>query len=84
MKTKVIRIGNSRGVRLPATVLEAYGIREGDELELDRRREGILLTVGRRPAVIGYEESYLQMEAEAAERAEWSAWDAVAGDGVDG
>ncbi len=29
MKTRVIRIGNSRGVRLPAALLEAYRLREG-------------------------------------------------------
>ncbi len=83
MKTKVIRIGNSRGVRIPAAVLQAYDIHEGDELELDRRREGILLSVVNRPSVLSYEESYRQMAAEAAEHAEWSAWDTVAGDGVD-
>jgi antitoxin component of MazEF toxin-antitoxin module len=34
MKTTVRRIGNSLGVLLPKSLLEAWGIREGDHLEL--------------------------------------------------
>jgi len=81
MKTKVIRIGNSRGIRLPAALLEAYQLHDGDELDIDRRREGIWLSLSRRERVLSYEESYREMHAEAAERAEWDAWDSTAGDG---
>jgi antitoxin MazE len=81
MKAKVVRIGNSRGVRIPATLLEAYQLEDGDELELDRRREGILLSVVKRERALSYEDSYREMHADAAERAEWAAWDSTAGDG---
>lgn len=81
MKTKVIRIGNSRGIRLPAALLEAYQLHDGDELDIDRRREGIWLSLSRRERVLSYEESYREMHAEAAECAEWDAWDSTAGDG---
>ncbi len=81
MKTKVIRIGNSRGIRLPAELLEAYELHDGDELDIDRRREGIWLSVSRRDRALSYEESYREMQAEVAEHAEWDAWDVTAGDG---
>jgi antitoxin component of MazEF toxin-antitoxin module len=37
MKTVVRRIGNSLGVLLPKPLLDAWGIREGDHLELSDR-----------------------------------------------
>jgi antitoxin component of MazEF toxin-antitoxin module len=37
MKVRVRRIGNSLGVLLPKSTLEAWGVGEGDELELDER-----------------------------------------------
>jgi antitoxin component of MazEF toxin-antitoxin module len=37
MKTKVRRIGNSLGVLLPRLLLEAWGIGEGDQLDLSER-----------------------------------------------
>ena len=39
---KVVRIGNSRGVRLPAPLLARYRIKNQDTVE--QRSEGILLT----------------------------------------
>ena len=84
MKAKVIRVGNSRGVRIPKALLDLYGVNEGDSLELEERREGILL---RRAAgdeePIGYGEAYREMAAEAAEQTEWADWDDTVGDGLD-
>ena len=37
MKIRLRRIGNSLGVLLPKAALEAWGVGEGDELELDAR-----------------------------------------------
>ncbi|MGA7540544.1 MAG: AbrB/MazE/SpoVT family DNA-binding domain-containing protein [Steroidobacteraceae bacterium] len=37
MKVRLRRIGNSLGVLLPKATLESWGVREGDELELDER-----------------------------------------------
>ena len=45
MKVSVRRIGNSLGVILPKTTLDARGVGEGDELELTER--------GLRPAIRG-------------------------------
>ncbi len=41
MKTKIIRIGNSQGVRIPKPLLEEAGL--GDEVELRITEEGIVL-----------------------------------------
>lgn len=82
MKTrelKVARIGNSRGVRLPASSLKRYAV--GSALIMEERSEGILL----RPlaggvAKLSWEETALEM---AASDEDWSDWDVLAGDGLD-
>ena len=84
MKVKIVRVGNSRGVRIPKELLDLYGVNEGDSLELEERREGILLRRAAADAApIGYAESYREMAAEAAEHAEWEEWDDTVGDGLD-
>jgi antitoxin MazE len=84
MKAHLIRIGNSRGVRIPQKVLEHYRIQEGATLELEERQDGILL----RPlhgstTKVSWEQAYREMAEEAAEKAEWLDWDALTGDGTD-
>lgn len=75
---KVARIGNSRGIRIPAAVLERFAV--GDELILEERADGILLRVpGSGPAQLSWEDTALAMAAEA-ER--WAEWDSAAGDGL--
>ncbi len=81
MKTtelKVARIGNSRGVRLPAEVLRRYAI--GDSVVMEERDEGLLL----RPNAVGTQK--LSWEATAREMAgageDWSAWDVATDDGL--
>jgi antitoxin MazE len=41
MKTKLIRIGNSRGLRIPKPLLEQAGLH--DEVELEVVRSGIII-----------------------------------------
>lgn len=38
---KVIKIGSSRGVTLPAKQLKALGIRDGDEIEITIRKHPV-------------------------------------------
>ena len=81
MKTvelKVARIGNSRGVRLPADVLRRYAI--GDSVVMEEQEEGVML----RPITCGekklsWEETARQM-ATAGE--DWSEWDSTVSDGL--
>ncbi len=75
---KVARIGNSRGVRLPASSLKHYAI--GAALIMEERSEGILL----RPAA-GSEAklSWTETAGEMAAAGEdWKEWDALNSDGL--
>lgn len=74
---KVARIGNSRGVRLPAASLRRYRI--GATVLMEERSEGILLRpTGPAVEKLSWEDTAREM---AASDEDWSAWDAVvAGD----
>lgn len=79
MELKVARIGNSRGVRLPAATLKRYGI--GATLVMEERSDGILLRrLGPAVEKLSWEETARAM-AETAE--DWSAFDALDGEGLD-
>ncbi|MGH7859439.1 MAG: AbrB/MazE/SpoVT family DNA-binding domain-containing protein [Candidatus Binatia bacterium] len=78
MKLKVARIGNSRGVRLPAASLRRYRI--GETVLMEERSEGILLRpTGPAVAKLSWEDTAREM---AASGEDWSAWDAAAADGL--
>ncbi len=82
MKTKelkVARIGNSRGVRLPATSLRRYAV--GTSLIMEERSEGILLrpTEGNETK-LSWEDTAGDM---AAAREDWRGWDVLDADGLD-
>jgi antitoxin component of MazEF toxin-antitoxin module len=81
MKTielKVARIGNSRGVRLPATTLQRYRI--GDSVVMEERAEGILLRPRRRGrAMLSWEETAVAMKASSED---WSDFDTALADGL--
>lgn len=79
VEVKVARIGNSRGVRIPAATLERYRI--GTEVIMEERSDGILLRPPG-PAIpkLSWEDTAREMAAEAED---WSAWDATAADGLD-
>jgi antitoxin component of MazEF toxin-antitoxin module len=76
---KVTRIGNSRGVRLPAETLERYGI--GDAVVMEERSDGILLrpTATSEPK-LSWEET---ANAMAAAGEDWTDMDVTLGDGLD-
>jgi antitoxin MazE len=79
VELKVTRIGNSRGVRIPAATLERYEI--GDSLVMEERSDGILL---RPPGVampkLSWDETAREM---AAAGEDWTEWEATSGDGLD-
>jgi antitoxin MazE len=76
---KVARIGNSRGVRIPAPTLERYRI--GDSVVMEERAEGILLRPKRAAAPkLSWEDTARAM---ANETENWSAWDETLSDGLD-
>ncbi len=47
MKTRLIRIGNSRGIRLPKTIIEQAGLTE--EVELEVRDGAVVIAATARP-----------------------------------
>ena len=58
MKTKLIAIGNSKGIRLPKAVIEQYGLK--DDVELDMHKEGLMLRAAR-TARQGWDAAFAQM-----------------------
>lgn len=83
MKTvvlKVSRIGNSRGIRLPATLLRKYHIT--DTIVAEEKTDEIVLRPGRatRPK-LSWEETARAM---ASAEEDWSEWNSTAADGVNG
>ena len=75
---KVARIGNSRGVRLPAKTRDRYGI--GESVIMEERSDGILL----RPsnvtnAKLSWEDTAREM---ASSSEDWAEWDATDADGL--
>jgi antitoxin component of MazEF toxin-antitoxin module len=80
IELKIARIGNSRGVQLPANTLRRYGIR--DAVLMEERVDGLFLHPRKSAnAKLSWEETAKQM---AASQEEWNDWDVTASDGVDG
>jgi antitoxin component of MazEF toxin-antitoxin module len=79
LELKVARIGNSRGVRIPADVLRRYAV--GDTLLMIESPDGILLRPKRQEGrKLPWAETARAM---ASGQEDWSAWDAVACDGME-
>lgn len=79
VKLKVARIGNSRGVRLPAASLRRYRI--GETVVMEERSDGILLRpTGPSVEKLSWEETARAM---AATREEWDEWEATTPDGLE-
>ena len=82
MKTavlKVCRIGNSRGIRLPAALLRKYHIT--DTVVAEEKSDEIVLRRGRaRRPKLSWEET---AKAMAAAKEDWSEWDSTSADGLD-
>ena len=70
-------IGNSRGVRLPKTVLDKYAIR--DAVVVEQREEGLLLR-SKKDKRLSWEDTFKAM---AHEREDWSDLDVVSNDGLE-
>lgn len=76
---KVARIGNSRGVRIPAPTLARFRI--GDSVLMEERADGILLRPIRAAGTkLSWDDTALAMATEAEN---WSAWDGTITDGLD-
>ena len=65
MRGRVVKIGNSRGVRLPKALLEQAEL--GEEVELRAERGRIVIRAVQRPRA-GWEEAALRMHERAEDR----------------
>ena len=78
LRTRIIRIGNSRGIRIPKVLLEQAGL--GEEVEVSAEQGRLLIRAARRPRE-GWEEQFEAMAARADDRlvdgdtAALSSWD---------
>jgi antitoxin component of MazEF toxin-antitoxin module len=82
MKTtvlKVSRIGNSRGIRLPAQMLRKYHITDTVIAE-EKVHEIVLRSAPAKPQKLSWEETAKEM---AASGEDWSGWDCTLADGLD-
>ena len=81
MKTavlKVSRIGNSRGIRLPAALLRKYHIT--DTIIAEEKTDEIVLRPTRRTRTkLSWDETAKEM---AAANEDWSEWESTSGDGL--
>jgi len=59
MKTKLVKIGNSKGIRLPKAIIDHVGLVEEAELNV---REGRLIITPTRPARSDWAEAARAME----------------------
>lgn len=79
IELKVARIGNSKGVRLPAATLERYNI--GDVVIMEEHLEGILLRPHGSPIhKLSFQQTAQQM---AVEQENWGDWDTTDADGFE-
>ena len=79
VKLKVARIGNSRGVRLPAASLRRYRI--GATVLMEERSDGILLRpTGPAVEKLSWDETAREM---AASNEDWGGWDVADRDGLE-
>lgn len=65
MKTRIVKIGNSRGVRIPKALLEHSGIGEAVELDVEDRQ--IIIRQASRPRT-GWDAAFRSMAAHGDDR----------------
>lgn len=58
MKTRIVRIGNSQGLRLPKLLLEQAGLR--DEVEISAENDALVIRPARKPRA-GWAASFREM-----------------------
>lgn len=80
VELKVARIGNSRGVRIPAATLARYEV--ADAVIMEERIDGILLRApGPANPKFSWEDTAREMASDAEE---WGDWDSTVSDGLEG
>ena len=68
IEARLIKIGNSRGIRLPKAIINRYGL--GDTVVLEERPDGILIHTDAQ-GMLSWEETFKAM---AKSEEDWSDW----------
>lgn len=58
IRTRIIKIGNSQGIRIPKILLEQSGI--GEEVEIEVQESGLVIRAVSQPR-IGWNEAFVRM-----------------------
>jgi antitoxin MazE len=66
MKARLVRIGDSRGIRLPEAVIEQAGLT--DEVELEVRGAMVVITAAKKRARAGWAEAARELRSRGADR----------------
>ena len=80
MRAKLVKIGNSKGVRLPKPILEASGLTDEVEIEVEKGR--IVLMPAKRHPREGWAKDAHRMVANGDDE-DWSDWDNMRGDALE-
>ena len=75
---KIVQIGNSKGIRLPKSLIDKYGFE--DMLQVEEVENGIFLK-SKNDEKLSWEATFKEMKAE---NEDWSDFDDVINDGLDG
>ena len=74
----IVKIGNSKGVRLPKKLIERYHLKE--KLTLEELDDGILIKADEPQDKLSWEETFKEM---AQENEDWSDFDSLSSDGIE-
>jgi antitoxin MazE len=72
LEAKLIKIGNSQGIRLPKRIISKYGL--GSSVLLEETEEGILIYAAKSEK-LSWEDTYKAMAK--AEQDEWTDWQSM-------
>ncbi|MBU2515550.1 AbrB/MazE/SpoVT family DNA-binding domain-containing protein [bacterium] len=75
---KIVQIGNSKGIRLPKSLIDKYGFE--DLLQVEETENGIFLK-NKKDDKMSWEETFKEMKAE---KEDWSDFDDSINDGLEG
>ncbi len=74
---KLVKIGNSKGIRIPKSILQKYGFT--DTIQIEETEHGILLHRNK-ASKLSWEDTYKAMQSE---NEDWSDFDNTLHDGLD-
>ncbi len=74
---KIVQIGNSKGIRIPKSMLQKYGF--SDSVQIEEKENGILLLNTKKPK-LSWEDTFKAMKNE---KENWDDFDNTLLDGLD-